>query len=134
MEDLLDPHKFSREADTFLKVLGTQWIPESEYETDNAQPSNALVFYNGNNANYVDFLDRGLQECHVNTDYIDKVQMIGGISNDQSEAYEVDFRFWESPAVANGVGGLVSFGQEIDIHMVYSELVGIQAKEGRSAA
>ena len=131
LEQLLDIRKFDRQANHFLKCLGAQWIPPTDFQPDPLLPP--CVVYNANCGNFISFLDKNLMEGHTDMQMLDKIQLVAGISNDLSEAWSVEINLFNTLGQAVPGPTATQYSDELQIYMIYTELLGLKAQPGRGA-
>ena len=81
----LDYNQFLTQSVNFVKGLGATWLPACSDPAD----SDHIVAFHGNAVNFVSFLDE-----HVVSG--DGMEYIGGISNDTSSTWSIDFTLQNS--------------------------------------
>lgn len=122
LEQLDDVSKFNRQSNHFMKCLGAQWTPITDYvDTGNLADSGMPWWANGNAGNYISFMDRNITEGHSDMQMTDKIQLVSGVSNDLSEAWSVEINIWDTLTITNKS----PWNDQLAVYMIYTELLGI---------
>jgi len=138
VEDLSSICKFGRQSDHFLKCLGANWVPHSATTAEQVIVGTAASLMNfnwnlwGAGGNYISFLDRNLAETNkADLGSLTNVALLGGISNEQSENWEVEIGVTYPGFLQGQTGGQFrDMGDQLLVYLHYTELLSIDASKG----